>query len=519
MNDYFNNDPLKDENQNESTQNDFQAAEPVTPPEKEAIDASPAKSETQDAIPVPRADTAHNITPPSPAQQPIQNQQQPNYQQNIYRHPQQQYQQQQYYHQQQQQPTSGYKPAEFSPNQSPYYYPNSQQPVGQPDPKKPKKSSKGIITFTVLLIACVAIAVVAMTLAVKDADTPKTNNPTSTTSSSEQASNVINSNNKPTDTDKNNEVATQLSATAEVASKIAPSVVAITVNPNSYSPTAGSGFIVSENGYIVTNYHVVSSVADSDAKSDISVLLDDGNEYEAKYIAGDSRNDIAVIKIDATGLSAAEIGNSDELMRGDFVMAIGNPLGEFQGSVSLGVVSGTGRVGIDSSAIPYIQTDAAINPGNSGGPLVNMYGQVVGINTSKVVNTGYEGIGFAIPMAYAQDIINELISTGKAPSYAFIGIKYTTITRTQAEYYNVPVGLRIEAIYEKSKIDQNVVQVGDIITEVDGQAIDSTTVLTKIMASKKPGDTINVKLYRSNRGLGKEYETTITLISSNDIEE
>lgn len=497
MNDYFN-DPFKNE-ENQPTEPQAQSST--------TQENAPVQTETPafaDSEPVGNISQQPTQEPPT-YQTPYQPQQQAGYQQQS-GYPQ----QPNGYYQQQ-----NYAPPEFSPQQSQYQYDTQYNN----QPQKPKKSSKGIITFTILLVACVLVAAIAMIVTLNsDEALIGGGNDTSTTSPT--ANKVITPNDKPTtDEDKNDIVAGEISSTAEVASKIAPSVVAITVDMGAFNQTAGSGFIISEDGYIVTNNHVVADASSQNSRIKITVLLDDGNEYEAKFIAGDSRNDIAVIKIDATGLSPAEIGNSDQLLRGDFVMAVGNPLGEFQGSVSLGVVSGTGRVGIDSSAIPYIQTDAAINPGNSGGPLVNMYGQVVGINTAKVVITGYEGIGFAIPMAYAEDIINELINTGEAPSYAFIGIQYTAITQTQAEYYNVPVGLRIEAIYEQSKIDQSVVQIGDIITEVDGQTIDSTTVLTRILSEKKPGDTIKVKLYRSNRGLGNEYETTITLISSSEVEE
>ncbi len=514
MNDYFN-DPFKNE--------DTQSADPIDKAEQNNQSVN-ADNQSQNGIPQENAP----VEPEKPVfadSEPVGNiPKQPTQEPPTYQTPYQPQQQQGYYQQQSgypQQPNGyyqqqNYTPPKFSPQQPQYQY-NDQY---DNQPKKPKKSSKGIITFTILLVACVLVAAIAMIVTLNSDDALIGGGDNNTTTTSPAPSKVITPNDKPTtDEDKNDTVAGEISATAEVASKIAPSVVAITVDMGAFNQTAGSGFIISEDGYIVTNHHVVAEADSKNSRVKITVLLDDGNEYNAKFVAGDSRNDIAVIKIDATGLSPAEIGNSDQLLRGDFVMAVGNPLGEFQGSVSLGVVSGTGRVGIDSSSIPYIQTDAAINPGNSGGPLVNMYGQVVGINTAKVVITGYEGIGFAIPMAYAENIINELISTGHAPSYAFIGIQYTAITQTQAEYYNVPVGLRIEAIYEQSKIDKNVVQVGDIITEVDGQAIDSTTVLTKILSEKKPGDTIKVKLYRSNRGLGNEYETTITLISSSEVEE
>lgn len=390
-----------------------------------------------------------------------------------------------------------------------------------------KKSKAGLITFISLITVCVIVTCISLAYAFnsssKSTDSAKNNNSKSETTTGHSNLTISDSD----DVLGNSEV------TAAVAEKVAPSVVAITVttkDPNSYSfysngsnssVSAGSGFIIqSENGYsyIATNYHVVEA-ADVYAKyTVISVMLDDGTEYEAQYVAGDSKNDIAVIKVKADNLTVAELGNSDKLTRGEFVMAIGNPLGkDLEGSVSLGIISGTGRTVSEGSSVPFIQTDAAINSGNSGGPLVNMNGQVVGINTAKVQAEGYEGLGFSIPMSYAEPILSELIKTGKAPAYACIGIQYTFISDIVSQNYNVPVGLQIASINDGSKIDRNTVKIGDIITKVDGKEIKSASTITELLNGKKPGDKITLTLYRPNSGNGSTFETTVTLVSNEDL--
>lgn len=415
-------------------------------------------------------------------------------------------------------------PNEFSPNPS-YSYNN--QPNNYYTPENPKKKSKaGLITFIVLITVCVVVTVISLAYAFKSSANDIITDDNSTTESTTARSNLTI--NDSADVLGNSEI------TAKVAEKIAPSVVAITVttkDPNSYSfygggnssTSAGSGFVIQSDGgyaYIATNYHVVENADLYNENTVISVAQDDGTEYEAEYVAGDSKNDIAVIKVESDNFTVAELGNSDNLVRGEFVMAIGNPLGKnLEGSVSLGIVSGTGRTVSEGSSVAFIQTDAAINSGNSGGPLVNMSGQVVGINTAKIQAEGYEGLGFSIPMSYAEPILSKLIETGKAPAYACVGIQYTFITEVISQYYNVPVGLQIASINNGSKIDTNKIKVGDIITKVDGKEITSSSDITEILNNKQPGDVINVTIYRPNSGNGSTFEATITLVSNEDLEE
>ena len=220
----------------------------------------------------------------------------------------------------------------------------------------------------------------------------------------------------------------ELLTPAQVAAKVRPSIVSvITVDNVNYMNSQsgeGSGIILRSDGYIVTNSHVIG---DSN-KYEVSVITSDGQTYDAKVIGFDVKSDLAVLKIDATGLPECELGDSSQLVLGDYVIAIGNPGGrQFAGSVTMGIVSGVDRI-IDTentestSAMRYIQTDAAINPGNSGGALVNMYGQVIGVNTAKIAASGYEGMGFAIPSTKVKEIVADLIDYGYVEGRVKLGI-------------------------------------------------------------------------------------------------
>ncbi|MGB7595548.1 MAG: trypsin-like peptidase domain-containing protein [Erysipelotrichaceae bacterium] len=212
-----------------------------------------------------------------------------------------------------------------------------------------------------------------------------------------------------------------------IASKVIPSVVGIEVTAQvtvNYGPfgsqtstqtSSGSGIIYSSDGYIITNYHVVASYVESRSTGSMKVILSDGKSYSATYVGGDATNDLAVLKITATGLTAATFDTTNDLKVGDYAMAIGYPLGmDLASSVTVGVVSGIHRsVDTQNSKLTLIQTDAAINPGNSGGALVNSAGAIIGINNSKIASTSVEGIGFAIPIDYAMPIIKSIISANK----------------------------------------------------------------------------------------------------------
>jgi serine protease Do len=298
----------------------------------------------------------------------------------------------------------------------------------------------------------------------------------------------------------------------EVASKVIPSVVCIQnyqVNRNAaftvggfdseqsseVSPASeGSGIIATSDGYIITNAHVV------DGASSLKVVLSDGTTYQAKLIGSDSVTDLAVIKIDATGLTAAEFGSSSDLQVADQVMAIGNPGGlEFNSTVTVGYVSALNRE-ITNSETGYtmkcIQTDAAINPGNSGGALVNMKGQVIGINSSKIVATGYEGLGFAIPIDEAQPIISDLKEYGYVKDRAVLGVTGQFIDSMTSRFYGLPVGMYISSIFS-SEVTNAGIQKGDVITKIDGKDVTSLNVITAEIATKKPGDTVTLTVSRA----------------------
>lgn len=276
------------------------------------------------------------------------------------------------------------------------------------------------------------------------------------------------------------------------------------------SPSSeGSGIIATTDGYIVTNAHVVA-----DATS-LKVVTSDGKTYSAKLIGSDSVTDLAVVKIEATGLTVAEFGSSDDLKVADTVMAVGNPGGmEFNSSVTIGYVSALNRE-ITNSETGYtmkcIQTDAAINPGNSGGALVNMYGQVVGINSSKIVATGYEGLGFSIPVAIAQPIISDLKQYGYVKDRAVLGVSGQYIDTVTSRFYNLPTGMYVSSV-SSAEVTKAGIKKGDVITKIDGKSITSQNVITTIVTSKKPGDTVSLSVTSSLTG--ETFTATVKLSQS-----
>lgn len=264
------------------------------------------------------------------------------------------------------------------------------------------------------------------------------------------------------------------------------------------SPTSeGSGIIATSDGYIITNAHVV------DGASSLKVVLSTGKTYQAKLIGSDSVTDLAVIKIDATGLTAAQFGSSSDLQVADQVMAVGNPGGlEFNSTVTVGYVSALNRE-ITNSDTGYtmkcIQTDAAINPGNSGGALVNTQGQVVGINSSKIVATGYEGLGFAIPIDEAQPIISDLKAYGYVKDRAVLGITGQYIDSMTSRFYGLPTGMYVASV-TSTAITSAGIQKGDVITKIDGTTISSQNTVTSVITAKKPGDTVTLSVTRPLTG-------------------
>ena len=269
------------------------------------------------------------------------------------------------------------------------------------------------------------------------------------------------------------------------------------------SASSGSGFIITDDGYIVTNQHVVSGA------SEVTVTLYNGEEYPATIIGGDADYDVAVIKIESSDLPAVTLGNSEDVNVGDWVMAIGNPLGELTFSMSQGSVSSSGRaINVDGTPFNMLQVDCAINPGNSGGPLMNLYGEVVGIVSAKYSsysNTSVEGLGFAIPISDVQAIITDIIENGAVTDKAYLAITAGTMTEEMAAQYNIDLtkGVFVYSVEKGGAGDRAGLRLGDIITELDGKTINTMNDLSMAKKGHKAGETVSLTYYREG-----EYHTT-----------
>ena len=310
-----------------------------------------------------------------------------------------------------------------------------------------------------------------------------------------------------------------------VANKVRPSIVGITVEysvnsifyrsfaTNSTAKAEGSGILISEDGYILTNNHIVNSSSNSSyyevgkANKVTVYLYNDETAYDAEIIGTDEQTDLAVIKINKTGLQAAELGDSDSVQVGEFSMAIGNPLG-MQSSVTAGMISAINREVTDSDGKTYtlIQTDAAINSGNSGGALVNSKGQVIGVNTLKLSGTGIEGMGFAIPINSTKDIYEQLIQYNKVKR-PYIGITGRDLDEALAKANNLVVGVYVQAVEDFTAAQKADIRNGDVIIEADGQKITKMDELNEIKNKHNIGDEMKLKIYRN----GSEKEITLTL--------
>ena len=292
------------------------------------------------------------------------------------------------------------------------------------------------------------------------------------------------------------------------------SVVAISNQSNttnvwgqvSETASSGTGFIISADGYIISNYHVVEG-----AKR-LTVITYMGNEYEARLMGYDELNDVAVLKVEATGLDPVTIGSSDDLIVGDQVVAIGNPLGELTSSLTVGYISAKDRtINTDGSLINMMQTDAAINPGNSGGPLFNMKGEVIGITTAKYSgSTGsgasIEGIGFAIPIADAMGMTQDLIDHGYLRNQAYLGVTVRDLTSDIASVYSLPMGSYVDSVTEGSCAEKAGILPKDIIISVGDYTVEGNSTLQSALRKFKAGDTTTITVYRA----GATVELTIT---------
>ncbi len=316
----------------------------------------------------------------------------------------------------------------------------------------------------------------------------------------------------------------------EIVDKAMPSVVGVSAvfegTPNNYYDFyfnygqteqfvgAGTGIVMSSDGYIVTNAHCIYDSQEGYGKAvSVSVLMSDETEYDADIVGYDLETDLAVLKVDASGLTAAEFGDSNTLQVGEMVVAIGNPLGfELFGTTTCGIVSAMNReVVINEKKMTLIQTDAAINNGNSGGPLLNCYGQVIGINSAKISSTyssvSVEGLGFAIPVSDAAEIIDDLINFGYVSGRPQLGITSMDIDESTAMRFNIPEGVYVYSVTEGGAADKAGLKIGDVIVAIQDTEVATTDELNAVKNEYNAGDTITLRVYRA----GTEIAVNVTL--------
>lgn len=301
---------------------------------------------------------------------------------------------------------------------------------------------------------------------------------------------------------------------SEVAAIVKGSVVEIVTEFNTQSAWyqyvtqgAGSGVIISEDGYIITNTHVITDESTGAVADNITVRLTDGAEYTAQAIGYDSDEDIAVIKIDADGLTPAICGDSEKLAVGEELVVVGNPLGELGGTVTNGIVSATEReMQVSGVKMSLIQTNAAVNPGNSGGGMFNMRGELVGIVNAKSSGTGIEGLGFAIPINRALEVSEQLLEYGYVRGKTMIGVTFRDVSNSNSffYYYSIKAGVYVESLMEGYNDD--VLEVGDRVIAVDGNEISSSSDIKAIVSEASVGDKLKFQLYRD----GKLTEVEVT---------
>ena len=328
---------------------------------------------------------------------------------------------------------------------------------------------------------------------------------------------------------------TQSSTPVEaISEKVSPSIVGIQVTVKAQGSGfffdiardgvgEGSGIIIREDGYILTNNHVIEGALLSNSNklsegSKIEVVLpsDTTKKYTARIVGRDSKTDIAVLKIEARNLPAAELGDSDKVKSGELAVAIGNPGGiDYMGSVTAGVISGINRtIQMDNGqTLKLLQTDAAINPGNSGGALVNSQGQVIGVNTVKIAASGYEGLGFAIPINEANEIATSLIEFKYVKGRPQLGVSIDqTFTEQDAKRFNVPYGPLVYEVMPFSAAYKAGIHASDIITKIDGKTVTTFSELEAVKNTHKPGDSVEIEVYRS----GERLTLTVVLDEENN---
>lgn len=377
---------------------------------------------------------------------------------------------------------------------------NEEMPNGPKKRKPMSKKTKGTLKIVALCLVCaLAGGLVA--------------NPLYSAVTGSGSTTIYTGNRTPTQVDTASVNTEEELTMAEIYAKYVNSCVGITVDivsTNIFGQTvtgaaAGSGFVITEDGYILTNYHVI------DGASSIKVTFVDGTEYDATYIGGEEANDIAVIKINATGLTPVVIGSSSDMLVGEEVTTIGNPLGELTFSQTSGIISALNRTVTmsDGRQMNMIQTDCAINSGNSGGPLFNSHGEVIGIVSAKYSSassssssTSVEGLGFAIPMDDVADMVSQLVSNGYVSGQPILGVSVNRNEISQeAQAYGVPAGAEILVVTPGLCGEEAGLQAGDIVTQINDTTVSNGSDLINAVANHSPGDTVTLTVYRNGETL------------------
>ncbi len=387
------------------------------------------------------------------------------------------------------------------------------QPSYQPAPEEPKKKGRGKKIAVAIIVICLIAGAVAMALSFSDGGASVKNPQNETTLQGEvpTTADTVYATTQPGAVDQFNSVI--------VAEKARPSVVGVMTYKQGQLDGEGSGVLWKEEGgftYVITCAHVINTKGVT-----YGIMLEDGKTYEAEMVAADTRTDIGVLKVEATGLPLAEIGNSATLKIGEPIYAIGNPGGSaFFGSVTDGIVSSIDRSISSTYTMTVIQHSAAINPGNSGGALVNTSGQVVGINSSKIADTEYEGMGFAVPMSIALPVAQALVQYKYVPNRPKLGIEYASVSSYQL--YSMVVSIKglpqgslvIAGISADSSLANTEAEVGDLIIGVNGKDMNDSSVLLDLIETGAVGDTLTLTLCRIESRTYKTstFDVTITLV-------
>lgn len=398
---------------------------------------------------------------------------------------------------------AGYIPEKEAPV-TPRQYRCSASVTEEESEKKPRKSRKSILIIAAACVACVLIgAAIGQGRGSSAGDDAQLSDAQSEQKEENDALSSVQTTNTAAAISANQIYSEACKQAVGISSEITTrNVFGQTVSGS----TSGSGFVVSEDGYILTNYHVIADAYQGGYE--IKVMFYNGDTYTANVVGAEEDNDIAVLKIEADGLSAAELGDSDSMLVGETVYAVGNPLGELSYTMTDGIISALDReiATDDSTIINMFQHSAAVNSGNSGGPVYNSQGQVIGITTAKYGDVGVEGLGFAIPINDAIDIANELIQNGYVSGKPYMGLNAYNVSDSAIYYYNMVAGAFVASVEEGSCAETAGIEVGDIIVALNEVQITSREDLKAAIKEYKAGDTVTVKLYRSGK------EVTVELV-------